>query len=281
MAGVDGLILGACKAVSVPDWLPDLTAWTSDDWSALGTNLTAGIALAAGVVALGQFREARRLRLEQAQPYVACFVERTQGHDQALDIVIRNFGTTIARDIRIEVMPPIMRAWPPGQKPEPVFIPGQLPALVPGQEWRTWWDYGPARSEKHLISRHDAVVSYRDSQGAELPPIPSVLDWAEYEDVGIIVTKGMHEAATALEDVNRTLKSFKYRASGGLEVFARDADAVDERLPAEFERRKAAHAESTGQVMPGSPASDKLPAAGPLKRMGHHLRRFLRGRLHQ
>ena len=67
---------------SMPDWFPDFAAWTPNDWSALGTIITAAVAIVAGFVAWRQLREARRLRLEQAQPYVVCFAERTAGHDQ-------------------------------------------------------------------------------------------------------------------------------------------------------------------------------------------------------
>jgi hypothetical protein len=65
---------------------PDFVAWTPDDWAALGTNVTALIAVAAGLVAWRQLREARRLRLEQAQAYVVCFAERTQGTTRRLTL---------------------------------------------------------------------------------------------------------------------------------------------------------------------------------------------------
>ncbi len=217
---------------------PDFTAWTPDHWAALGTNVTALIALAAGVVAWRQLREARRLRLEQAQPYVVCFAERTPGHDQALDIVIRNFGTTAARDVTLTVTPPLMRSGHAGQPPEEVNLPDRLPVLVPGQEWRTWWDLGTSRADAELISRHDAVVNYKDSQGKPLPSTPSVIDWADFSQRTWLVTYGMHETATALRELSKTVAGFKYRMSGGLAVYVRDADAADQRRRQQWEESR-------------------------------------------
>lgn len=215
---------------SMPEWLPDFAAWTPDDWSALGTSLTAAVAIVAGFVAWRQLREARRLRLEQAQPYVVCFAERNPGHDQALDIVIRNFGTTVAREVTLQVSPPLMRSGHGGQPPGEVVLPATLPVLVPGQEWRTWWDLGSNRAESGLAGRHEVVVSYNDSQGKRLPSTPSVIDWGDFADRTWLVTHGMHEAATALRELSKTVTSFKYRPGGGLAAYVRDADAAEQRL---------------------------------------------------
>jgi len=230
-----GLLKAFGHHASMPERLPDFAAWTPDDWSAFGTMITAAVAIVAGFVAWRQLREARGLRLEQAQPYVVCFADRTPGHDQALDIVIRNFGMTVAREVTLQVTPPLMRSGHGGRPPEEVVLPSTLPVLVPGQEWRTWWDLGSSRADSGLAGRHDVVVSYKDSQGKRLPETPSVIDWGDFADRTWLVTHGMHEAATALRDLSKTVTSFKYRGSGGLAAYVRDADAADQRLRAQRE----------------------------------------------
>jgi hypothetical protein len=50
------------------DCWPDLAAWTPDDWSAFGTNVTFFIAVGAGLLAWRQLHEARKRGGEQAQP---------------------------------------------------------------------------------------------------------------------------------------------------------------------------------------------------------------------
>ncbi|SOD98781.1 hypothetical protein SAMN06272739_2030 [Blastococcus haudaquaticus] len=234
------------------DWLPAFTVWTPDDWSAFGTNVTAFIAVAAGLVAWRQLREARKLREEQAQPYVVCYAEKTPGHDQSVDIVIRNFGTTVARDVELTVQPSLMRSGHAGREPEQVHLPAQIPALVPGQEWRTWWDLGTARVDfPDLPDRHDVLVTYQDSKGKPLPSTPSVLDWRDFSTREWLVTKGVHEIATALQEIRRTVKSFQNSGRGGMAVFVRDGDAADQRQREARATAKAKHEELTRQLLPG------------------------------
>jgi hypothetical protein len=72
--------------------------------------------------------EARKLREEQAQPCVVCYAEKTPGHDQSVDFVIRNFGTTVALDVTLTVEPTLMRSAHAGRGPEPVHLPAQVSA---------------------------------------------------------------------------------------------------------------------------------------------------------
>ncbi|MGY1660772.1 hypothetical protein ACI78Q_06045 [Geodermatophilus sp. SYSU D00705] len=247
-------------------WLPDISAWTPEDWSAFGTNITAVIAVLAGIVAWRQLREARRLRTEQAQPYVVCYAEVAPGHDTAVDIVIRNFGTTLARGITVTVTPPILRSGRPGEEPEEVHLPARLPALVPGQAWRTLWDLAPrrAKSSRPISGLHEVIVSYSDSHGKALPPTPSVLDWEDFGQRTMLVTHGVHEAATALRDLSRTVAGFKYRSSGGLSVHMHDADEAERQEREDFERfrqeveqdRLEKATEQPGHELPEPPSTE-------------------------
>ena len=251
------IVLRRCKGLSGGqalnlDWLPDLAAWRPEDWSAFGTNVTAFIAVGAGLVAWRQLHEARRLREEQAQPYVVCYAEKTSGHDQSVDIVIRNFGSTVARDVMLTVEPTLMRSGHAGGESEPVHLPPLIPALVPGQEWRTWWDLGTERVDfPDLHDRHEVLVTYRDGKGKSLPPTPSVLDWRDFATREWVVTKGVHEVASALEDIRRTVKSFQNSGRGGMAVFVRDGDAADHRQREAMAAAKAQHQELKRQLLPG------------------------------
>ena len=203
---------------------PDFVAWRPEDWSALAAWVTAIVAVVAGTVAWRQLSEARRLRVEQAQPYVAVYMDRTPGHDHFIDLVVRNFGTTVARDIRLQITPQPRRAVQ-GNDPEDVWLPAGIPALVPGQEWRTWWDFSPQRFKTELPDRHDALVSYSDSQHKELPSTPSVLDWAAYRGRLFVSTYGAHDAAVALQEIGKTLGSWQENIHGGHAVFVGDGTA--------------------------------------------------------
>jgi hypothetical protein len=230
-----------------------LLPWAPDTWSAIAAWLTAGVAIAAGVVAIGQLSEARRLRKEQAQPYVAIFMEtKPEVDERFVDLVIKNFGKTAAFNVRIGIEP-----WPHRATDEPharVWLPEDIPTLVPGQEWRTSWDFGPRRAGSGLPSRHAATVHFQDSQ-EELFRLQYVLDWGVYENRMQVTTYGAHHAAKALREIQKTTKRWTESAAGGLSVVTRDGDARDDRLRQELDERDSpANAETDAD---NSPAEDE------------------------
>jgi hypothetical protein len=85
-------------------------SWSPEAWTALATWVTAGVAAAAGVVALSQLGEARRPRVEQAQPYVVVSMELSAPHSKAIDLVVKNLGKTAAMNVRLAVEPKPVRA---------------------------------------------------------------------------------------------------------------------------------------------------------------------------
>jgi hypothetical protein len=88
-----GVGLAAVEALVIIAVLED---WAAEPWTALATWVTADVALDAGIIALRQLGEARRLRLEQAQPYVVAYMEPSAGAWWLIDLVVRNFDTTAA-----------------------------------------------------------------------------------------------------------------------------------------------------------------------------------------
>lgn len=224
---------GVLVAVVGGGWPPAFGAWQPSDWTALAAGVTAITAVVAGTIALLQLRHARALRREQAQPYVAAFMEPTEADPHLVDLVLRNFGTTVARDVRITAVPPLRRTGRRGDDPEDVWLPEHIPALVPGQEWRTLWDSSAERAGSDLPDRHDVTISYRDSHNRTLPDTPSALDWAAYRGRRWLGTYGIHHAAKALREIDKTTKKWT-DTRGNLAVRARDGDAADERERASF-----------------------------------------------
>jgi hypothetical protein len=74
-----------------------------------------------------------------------------------IDLVIKNFGKTVARNVRATISPPAQRAAGDGSDPD-LAIPDAIPVLVPGQEWRTFWDMTHARYRSELPALHRATV---------------------------------------------------------------------------------------------------------------------------
>lgn len=215
----------------------------ADEWAALAAWITAAVALVAGGVAVGQLGEARRLRFEQAQPYVVVCMEPSPASSWFVDLVVRNFGTTAAHDVRLQIEPAPQRH---SGKGDDVWLPAAIPVLAPGQEWRTYWDSGE-RIESQLPRRHEAVVTFKDSHGRTLPELRSILDWGVLENRVTIDIYGSHHAAKALRQIDKTLAGWR-EGPRGLRAYVRDGDAKDARERERMEQRRREEQQRQGDV---------------------------------
>ena len=77
-------------------------------------------------------------------------------------------------------------------------MPETLPVLVPGQEWRTFWDTTFDRRESDLPRRHEATVKFKDSRGKE-HDFKSILDWGLVNRV--VADDALDDEVDALVDV--------------------------------------------------------------------------------
>jgi hypothetical protein len=220
-----------------------LVGMSATEWSALAAWAGVLLASVAGVVAMSQLREARRLRRAQAQPYVVAFLDHSETGPWVVDLVIKNFGTTAATDVRLTIEPAAERA--AGER-GPVVLPETIPTLVPGQAWRTLWDTTMARAGSELPSRHAAEVTFRDSEGKELI-YGFVLDWEPLMQRDVVTVYGAHHAAEALRDIRAEVKHWKESGTGGLKVYSRDGDARDQRREEWREARRRERGGDDGQ----------------------------------
>lgn len=222
-------------------WFDRLTA---EGWAALGTWAAVLAAVAAGFYARKQVAEARTLRREQAQPNVAMFIESNAVHWHMLELVVKNFGTTPAYHITMEFNPkPQVSPSASREEITDLWVPDEIPILVPGQEWRTLWDHAPTRFEHgRLASRHEATVKYEDNKRKAFDT-EAVLDWGALKDANRVVAKGVHELAELLESQNDALGEIAAslagfsRQSEGVWVFTGDGAAEGEKRATERAER--------------------------------------------
>lgn len=235
------------------------------DWdpNALGAAANLGMFLIALLVAglsIIPIRQARRVREEQAQPYVVAFMELSLAGNQIVDLVVKNFGTTMARDVLLRSNPTIKRGTGNGTDTEDVWIFETLPTLAPGQEWRSFWDTAFNRNQANLPDRHEVTITFKDSRLKEMPSTVAVLDWAMYGQTYINVY-GAHDSAVALRKISKAVESWREGSNGGLKVTVRDGDAKDERRRDEFERWRAA--QGAPQQVPQQQSSNGNGASEP------------------
>lgn len=228
------------------DWI---SKTNPDAWSAGAAWATTVIALIAGIAALRQVREARKLREEQSQPYVVAYMEQSQAGGHLIDLVVKNFGATAARDVRIYSEPMLKRSTGQGAETEEVGTFKVLPVLVPQQEWRVFWDSGPTRKNTALPDEHVVRVEYKDSRGRRMEPTVAVLDWSIYKNILWVEIFGPHHAAKALREIKDIIK--KWGEFGkGLSVYVRDGSAKDARLKERYGRGRVRLAEIRNKLLP-------------------------------
>ncbi|WP_165693845.1 hypothetical protein, partial [Mycolicibacterium diernhoferi] len=79
---------------------------------------------------------------EQAQPNVVMYTELNPSSKRFLEIVIKNFGSTPAYNVKTVIDPPLKATPNNVSKGKLADVPiPEFPILAPGQEWRTGWDF--------------------------------------------------------------------------------------------------------------------------------------------
>jgi hypothetical protein len=214
--------------------------------AAVGTLVIAWVAAryAKGQVegARAQLEEARTLRKEQAQPYVVAFMESSAASPRIIDFVVKNFGATAAYDLTLTSSPPMRRTgadahadvWPVGTR---------IPALVPGQEWRTVWDssYERFNAAEPVPTEYRVTLHFKDSTGHAYN-FEASLDWRVFKSQMWVDTKTAHDAAKSLDAISKIMKKWTEGIHGGLAIYSRNGDTRDRKRREEFEasRREAA-----------------------------------------
>lgn len=196
------------------------------------------VAVVAAVVAWAQVNEARRLRREQAQPYVVAGMRSSAASPMIFEFFVRNYGATAAFDVRVSADPPLTSQWEP-DRIQPLMLFESLPTMVPGEEWATWWDSATSRWDSGQEMSSTVTVTFRDSFGAR--HVGSyVLDWNAHEHRVFTAQKGMDDlvkaAAKLSDNIGRVV-------SGGAIIVqdkaAKHAEQAEARA-ARLERREAA-----------------------------------------
>jgi hypothetical protein len=231
---------------AIQDNGPSVTDWLG----ALASLLTFLIAAAALAIARGQLREAssareqmKKLEREKSQPYVVAFLEESAVGAHILDLVVRNYGQTAGRNIRLSFEPTLNRTDGDGGE-EDLILPDVISFLAPGQEWRTLFDVATDRAHREdLPLFYKGVVTY---EGIDNEPQKSdvIIDLQPFKARIFSEILGVHHAAKALQDISKNQKQWS-EFQGGLKVLARDGDAKDARraeLAREWKARRAAEA---------------------------------------
>lgn len=227
---------------------------TAEAWSAAAAWATFLVAVVAAIVGLKQYRATSRasadqsrlaqaLAEEEARPYVVAYMESSAVDVGFIELVVRNYGKTAARDVRMTATPELRRSTPNGDETEPVEVFQVLGLLAPGQEWRCYWDRTWMREKVGLPDEYEVALSYSDSAGTPLRPETLPLSWEPFLANGPLEVYGVHHAAKALRELQKTVARFGDSGAGrGVRVYVYDGDARDRRRQDSLAEMRAARA---------------------------------------
>ncbi|NDK31672.1 hypothetical protein [Nesterenkonia haasae] len=208
---------------------PSAADWIGSVTSAL-TFLIAAVALCIAKGQLGEASSAREqskaLEREKSQPYVVAYLEGNGVGSHIHDLVVKNFGQTAGRNIKVSFEPALNRT-NGAEGVEAVVLPEAISFLAPGQEWRTVFDVATARAGRaDMPMIYRGVVTYESLEG-ERRNSDVVIDLHPYEARIYTEVLGVHHAAKALRDIRDTHKKWNEDIHGGIKVFSRDGHAKD------------------------------------------------------
>ena len=182
------------------DW-PAVAAWAA--WA------TVGIYVVIGLFAWWQVHEARKLREEQARPFV--IVDFEPGF--LVYLTVENLGRTMARDVTIEFDQPLestLRG--PREIDESPLFREPIPALPPGKKIRVLFDQFNDRTEAKLPLTYDVEVRYRGPTGNKPWKDTYRLDLGMYLG-SALPPKGIPELVTEVENIRKEISKWQGSSS--------------------------------------------------------------------
>lgn len=228
---------------------------TSAEWTAIGTVGTAIVALLAAAFAGWQVWEIRRTRQEESRPFVIVDIRSSAAATHLLDLVIENAGQTVARDVRVSFTPPLRSASEHVDLESTALLTEGIPMLPPGRQVKAFFDAATDRKGQDLPMRHDVEVALKDYRGRPQEVQRYVIDLAHLYGLSNITEYGMHDAAKALREIQKSVKKWS-DIHGRLKVWVRDEDR--ERLHERIEHDLTGRYPSLGTGAP----PEVLVAAG-------------------
>lgn len=174
----------------------DVTTWGPDHYQAAAAIAGLVVAIIVACFAAYQLFEARRLRDEQARPYIVVDLEF---RNIFAYIAISNIGATPAAKVRITLDKPLQTVTPGSVDINTTaMFTAPIPMIAPGRKMAIRWDSVPAMFKDETVpTSYTAKVTYLDHRGRKQDE-EYVLDLAPYFHTAMPVS-GLPEIASALK----------------------------------------------------------------------------------
>ena len=197
--------------------------------TAAASCVQAGVLVVAAVVASQQVREARRLREEQAQPYVIVSLETDPSAPFIVNLVIKNLGGTAARNVVVDFDPPLVSSLDtmagPNRTTEWTALSDGISTLTPGQIMGSMLDSLMSRyaNKDQYPDRTQATVHYQGDHGKRgIYEYKYNLDFNVFFGSHYVGRKSFDDLVKAVEDMQKTMKC--WTTDGGLKTYTKNLD---------------------------------------------------------
>lgn len=199
-----------------------LGSWGPEEWTAAGTVAYAIIAFLGAVFVYFQVREARRTREEQARPFVVVDVQPSRVWWNIFNLVVENVGTTVAHDVKIKFVPDVGTSQQGYDLAGSALLTEGIPTLPPRRRIEVLFDLAHERKKTELPSRYEVEVTFLDARRRVQQPLKYVVDLGYLYGLQRVDEYGVHHAAKALREIEKMVRSSRYR--GRLAVWVRNED---------------------------------------------------------
>jgi hypothetical protein len=195
-------------------------------WTALAAWATVAIYVFLGIFALVQVLQARKLREEQARPFVVVDFDPAR---ELFFLVIENIGRTVARNVVVRFDKPLTRSFEGSvELDEAPLFREPIPFLAPGKRIRVAFDTLPRRRERGLPLAYEATVRYEGPTGRKYGKGESYrLDMGMYAGAAG-AEKGLPDLVDEVESIRKELAKWR-QGTRGLLVHAVDKRWQDRR----------------------------------------------------
>lgn len=171
------------------------------------------VLIAAALYARSQVSEARKLREQQNRPFVSIDFEM-EGNSLVF-LEVSNLGTSLARDVKFEINPPLQSAIDlPFEKMK--MLNEGISTLAPGKRIRTFFDSGFQRYESDLPNFYEVKVSYRDEDRRRTFDESLDLDLEIFLHLSTVTRHGVHDINARLKEIRDLMKKWSGSGNRGL-----------------------------------------------------------------
>jgi hypothetical protein len=207
--------------------------WGGSEWQAVAAFVAIFVA---GPITFWQVMEARKVRLDQARPYVVVDFEF---RNVLIYLRIQNIGKTMARDVRVKFDEPLTSTLANSAALTSRLLSEPIPMLAPGRSVSLIFDSFPSRYERQheFPLSYSVMIEYDDDRGQPFNDPPYPLDLGSYAEASLD-PKGLPDLVGEIVKLRQELHKWTDTSRRGLRMNTASRRVEDRREFHALRRRR-------------------------------------------